>query len=294
MSEHSPLTYSNKPFKDVDHFINIEGLYLRKKVWKVKSPKFIMLINHGFGSHCDRFDETAEKLNEIDGHVFCHDLAGFGESQGQRAIIDDYRKYVRDTLQLFDEEQAKFSDLPAFVMGQSMGGAMALVIANERKSKMNGAILLAGMMGPIVNKVQRYFLPLLSFTFPNLVLKTMSDDCEVRTDKNGKEFTVSENDPLKVRTLKSQMVLELNKLGECCKNLRGKFQTPFLAIHGKNDTVVDISVSKSLYEESPSLDKTLKVFDDFQHNLISEIKRSDMFEVITAWIQGRIENLPKT
>ena len=34
------------------------------------------------------------------------------------------------------------------------GGAMALVIANERKSKMNGAILLAGMMGPIVNKVQ--------------------------------------------------------------------------------------------------------------------------------------------
>ena len=47
-------------------------------------------------------------------------IAGFGESQGQRAIIDDYRKYVRDTLQLFDEEQAKFSDLPAFVMGQSM------------------------------------------------------------------------------------------------------------------------------------------------------------------------------
>ena len=36
--------------------------------------RFIMLINHGFGSHCDRFDETAEKLNEIDGHVFCHDL----------------------------------------------------------------------------------------------------------------------------------------------------------------------------------------------------------------------------
>ena len=34
------------------------------------------------------------------------------------------------------------------------GGAMALVIASERKSKVNGAILLAGMMGPIVNKVQ--------------------------------------------------------------------------------------------------------------------------------------------
>ena len=39
MSKHSPLTYSNKPFKDVDHFINNEGLHLRKKVWKVKSPK---------------------------------------------------------------------------------------------------------------------------------------------------------------------------------------------------------------------------------------------------------------
>lgn len=55
------------------------------------------------------------------------------------------------------------------------------------------------------------------------------------------------------------MVLELNKLGEYCKNLRSNFKTPFLAIHGKNDSVVDISVSKTLYEESPSLDKTLKV-----------------------------------
>jgi len=288
MSENTPLTFSKKPFKDVDHIINKDGLYLRKKVWKVKNPKFLMLINHGFGSHCDRFDETAEKLNEIGGHVFCHDLAGFGESQGQRAIVDDYKKYVRDTLQLFDEEQQKFSDLPAFVMGQSMGGAMSLVIASDREKKVNGAILLAGMMGPVVNKIQRVFLPLLSFTMPNFVLKTMADDSEVKFDENGKEFTVNVNDPLKVRMLKSQMVLELNKLGEHCESLRRKFRTPFLAIHGKKDTVVDISVSRNLYEQSPSSDKTLKIFDDFEHNLISENKRSDMFEVIADWIQSRI------
>ena len=59
--------------------------------------------------------------------------------------------------------------------------------------------------------------------------------------------------------LKSQMVLELNKLGEHCESLRRKFRTPFLAIHGKKDTVVDISVSRNLYEQSPSSDKTLKV-----------------------------------
>lgn len=287
ITEH--LTYSGKSFDEVDHFVNSDGLYIRSKHWPVEeSPKFLLHIMHGFGSHSCRFEEAALRLNEVGGHVFSHDQVGHGESEGERANIDDYQIYVRDSLQLIEATTKRFPGVPVFIMGQSMGAALAVVVANEKPSLIRGVILLAGMLGPDprITSFKRKFLQLASFVLPRFTIITMSEDDE---SKPSQQVVELDNDPLKCRRLKTRMLMQLTCLAEKVVDLRTSFDVPFLAMHGTMDTTCDSTLSKLFYEESPCSDKTFRLYPGCQHDLIHEglSDRTKCYNDIFAWIGER-------
>lgn len=63
-----------------------------------------------------------------------------------------------------------------------------------------------------------------------------------------------------------------------------------LILHGEGDTVTDPSVSKALFEQSKSEDKTLKLYPEAWHALTSgepdEVVDS-VFEDIFTWLDSR-------
>lgn len=282
--------FSGKLFEDVDHFVNCDGLYLRSKHWSLeKDPRFLLHIMHGFGSHSCRFEEAASKLNAIGGHVFSHDQVGHGESEGERANIDDYQVYVRDSIQVIEETKKKYPDVPIFIMGQSMGAALAVMVANERPLLIRGVILLAGMLGPDprITSFKRKFLQAASYLMPRLTIVTMTDD---NASKVPEENKASTDDPLKIRTLKTRMLMQLTCLAEKVKGVRTTFEGTFLALHGTADTTCSPDLSKLFFEQSPSLDKTFKLYENCRHDLIHESlpDREKCYQDIYAWIEARL------
>ncbi|KAI7997822.1 Caffeoylshikimate esterase [Camellia lanceoleosa] len=43
---------------------------------------------------------------------------------------------------------------------------------------------------------------------------------------------------------------------------------PFIVIHGNVDVVIDLDVSRELYEQAKSEDKTMKIYDGMMHSLL--------------------------
>jgi hypothetical protein len=65
---------------------------------------------------------------------------------------------------------------------------------------------------------------------------------------------------------------------------------PFLLLHGEDDSVTDPEVSKALYDQSKSFDKTMKLYKGLWHGLTTGEKDEDIdmvFSDITQWLYER-------
>lgn len=99
------------------------------------------------------------------------------------------------------------------------------------------------------------------------------------------------NNPLRYRGKpRLGTVLELLGVTDYLSGRLCDVSTPFIVLHGSADVVTDPSVSRALYEEAKSEDKTIKIYDGMMHSLLFgepdenvEIVRSD----ILAWLNGR-------
>lgn len=65
---------------------------------------------------------------------------------------------------------------------------------------------------------------------------------------------------------------------------------PFFVLHGEADTVTDPEVSKALYEQAGSTDKTIKLYQGMWHGLTSGEPDSNVeivFSDIISWLDKR-------
>ncbi|PON43689.1 Serine aminopeptidase, S [Parasponia andersonii] len=169
-------------------------------------------------------------------------------------------------------ENLGFHDLPSFLFGQSMGGAVALKMHLKQPNSWNGAILVAPMckiaddMYPPVLLTQ--ILIGLAKVLPKKKLVPQKDMAKAAfRDLKKREMTaynvIAYKDKPRLRT-----ALEMLKTTEEIERRLEEVSLPLLILHGEADTVTDPSVSKALYEKARSSDKKLNVYKDAYHSLL--------------------------
>ena len=84
--------------------------------------------------------------------ITMHVLVSHGRSEGQpRAYTDSLNTFVSDVHMHIDEVYQKLQktpeELPLFVFGHSMGGAISLLYAQESPKRLTGGLML---MGPLI------------------------------------------------------------------------------------------------------------------------------------------------
>lgn len=71
------------------------------------------------------------------------------------------------------------------------------------------------------------------------------------------------------------------------ENLK-KITVPFLVLHGSTDTLTDPDASRALYEEALSVDKTIKLYEGFLHDLLFEPEKDLVMKDIIDWFTSRL------
>ncbi|KAK4346791.1 hypothetical protein RND71_033130 [Anisodus tanguticus] len=275
--------------------VNSRGLEIFSKSWLPETrPKAVVYFCHGYGDTCTFLAEgIARKLASFGYGVVAMDYPGFELSEGLHGYIPSFDKLVDDIIEHYwkVKEKPEFRNLPSFLFGESMGGAIALKVHQKQPNAWNGAVLVAPMCKIADNMVPprlvtQILIGVAKFLPTQKLVPTQDlGELAVRDEKKRKMMTYNiisyKHKP------RLQTALELLKATKEIERLLEKVSLPLLILHGKSDIVTDPSVSKALYERSSSSDKKLILYEDAYHALL-EGEPDDMilrvFGDIISWL----------
>ncbi|XP_054336621.1 monoglyceride lipase isoform X3 [Pongo pygmaeus] len=260
--ESSPRrTPQSIPYQDLPHLVNADGQYLFCRYWKpTGTPKALIFVSHGAGEHCGRYEELARMLMGLDLLVFAHDHVGHGQSEGERMVVSDFHIFIRDVLQHVDSMQKDYPGLPVFLLGHSMGGAVAILTAAERPGHFAGMVLISP-----------------------LVLANPESATTFKVD-------IYNSDPLICRAgLKVCFGIQLLNAVSRVERALPKLTVPFLLLQGSADRLCDSKGAYLLMELAKSQDKTLKIYEGAYHVLHKELPEvtNSVFHEINMWVSQR-------
>ncbi|KAL3680838.1 hypothetical protein R1sor_023794 [Riccia sorocarpa] len=265
-----------------------------------KEIKALIFLCHGYGMECSVYTrETGMRLARAGYAVYGIDYEGHGKSEGRRCYIPKFAQLVADCEDYFRSilEREEYVNKPRFLFGESMGGAVAILVTQRDPSIWNGLVLVAPMC-----KISEKVKPPALVT---AILKKMAR--LVPTWKIVPSKDIIKNafkDPIKRVEIRSNPMayqdqprlltaLEVLRASEKVERNLNKIFLPFLCLHGGADKVTDPEVSKALYKEALSFDKTLNLYPGMWHGLITGEPDENVqlvFRDITDWLDTRSQD----
>lgn len=244
----------------------------------------VLVVVHGLKDHSSRYADFAHELNQAGYAVYAFDLRGHGDSAGNRVGLVNFEDYVLD-FDMFLYRITLAEDVPVFVFGHSMGGAIVTLHSIEYQPAVRGMILSGAALLPNVSGFTISFTKATATLFPdfdgfNLNLYKFSRDPAV--------VTAALNDPLVYQGGATvHMAVQLLSGIEKIDGSMDKVVVPLLLLHGKADEVTPPAGSKALYERARSPDKTLTLYGKMFHDLLHEPERAQVTSDIIAWMNAR-------
>ncbi|CAN0926020.1 Caffeoylshikimate esterase [Linum grandiflorum] len=264
--------------------VNSRGLEIFSKRWLSETPKALVCYCHGYGDTCTFFFE---------GHVLAMDYPGFGLSEGLHGYIPSFNALVDDVIEHYNKvkEDSEFQNLPSFLFGQSMGGAVALKVHLKQPNAWTGAILVAPMCKIADNMAPPWVLKQVLIGIANFLPKHKlvphKDIAEAAFRDLKKREMAAYNVIAYSQKPRLRTALEMLRTTQEIEQRLEEVSVPMLILHGDADIVTDPFVSKSLYDKAKSLDKTLKIYKEAYHSLLEGEPDDTVLQVlddIVSWL----------
>jgi alpha-beta hydrolase superfamily lysophospholipase len=254
---------------------------------KPENPTANILLVHGLGEHCGRYDHVAQfMINQ--GYTFTSfDLIGHGKTPGLRGHIPSFDIITKDINQLLHQIEQKYPGLPTFIYGHSLGGLLALYHGITQRSNLRGIIATSPGLEPsipvpaykvMLAKIMNKLMP--AFTLENgLDLDGLSRDKQV--------VTMYKNDPLVHKMVSASLGMDILTRGAWISARVQEFCVPILILHGTQDRIAKYAASEKLASLRPDL-ITFKSWEGFYHETHNEPEQNQVLSYISEWIRGKI------
>ncbi len=238
----------------------------------------VAVVYHGFGAHSlyPTVRYASSLLAENGFIVYGLDFPGHGSSDGKRGLLTGVEDLLVDAMAVVDHAKSdakniRDEDLPLFLVGSSMGGAIALAVSRKmEEGSIRGIVMLAPMLSLKVSSLERTALGLLSVILPSAPIipsSATSPDKQYRDPERRDECekdTMTYRGSLRVSSARTcvELAVEISQTFE-------EVRVPFLCMLAEEDVVVDNSKVTELMEKAKSEDKTLNTYSAL-HGLLCE------------------------
>jgi len=257
--------------------------------WKAEagSQKAIILAIHGFGLHKYAFRPLAEHMRLRGVSTYALDIRGFGQwahsAVGNRKLnLQATLADIKDTLQALKEQNP---DTPIFLLGESMGGALALRAASQSPELVAG-VISSVPSGQLVNQKSLAVKVALKFLLKGGSKADIGKQLMSRATVNqglADLWLADSNVRLKVgRGELLQYSKFMRSNDAVAKSL---FQTAVLIIQGKQDRLVSPAGTVKIYEELATADKSIVMVKDGEHLVLEEGQFDQgLLNTVSNWV----------
>lgn len=250
-------------------------------------PAAVVVLHHGLAEHGGRYPHAVEALVAAGYGVYALDARGHGRSGGVGAHFGRFGELVADLDEIIATAVRPAYAGQVFLLGYSIGGAVAVACAMQRQHGLSGAIVIGSALGrgSGISAVQLGAASLLASVAPRLQmfrmpLQQMTQDPEVAR--------AYRSDPLVHQGhLDARTVAEV---AGAMRRLPAEFHRltlPLLVIHGAADISASPDGSRGLAEEAASRDKTLRIYEGRRHDVLNEPGHQQVMADVVTWLDAR-------
>ena len=255
------------------YFAGLKDFKLYYQCWAPSSnPRAVLLIAHGFAEHSGRYGNVVDYFVPRGWAVYAPDHRGHGKSDGERVQVDRFSDYVDDLKTFFDIVRKENVGKKVFLVGHSMGSAIALLYASRYQDELAGLITSGGGM----SKPEEPPPP------PRPAGQPLDTDFLSRDPEVIRAYV---NDPLVYRG-PIPVNSALSGMRDAIAAAVPQIRLPALIMAG-ND-VSDGAGSRVLYEFLGSRDKTLKVYDGLRHEIFNEPEHAQVIADMARWLESKL------
>lgn len=284
---------------DTDRIVARDGAALPLRVWLPEAaPRAVVLALHGFNDYSNGFADPAAVLAEHGVATYAYDQRGFGRAPARGRWVGTERM-VDDAVTAMTLLRSRYPGVPLYVMGESMGAAVAILAATHggaEAAAADGYILLApAVWGRMtMNLFERAGLWVADL-FPTVEWSPRALPITVRPSDNTAMLRELAADPLVIKTARSDALNGLVDLMGAALAAAPRFKVNAFILYGEQDAVVPRPpVARFVAELPPSATERQRfaLYPAGFHLLLRDLEGPLVTADVLAWIENSSAPLP--
>lgn len=281
---------------DDDRFVASDGVELKLRVWRPEGPPRAAILGlHGFNDYRNAFDASATEWAKAGIVTYAYDQRGFGEAP-EPGIWPGTELLARDAADAARLLRARHADIKLYLLGESMGGAVAIVaMAQDNPPPVDGVILAApalwgrgGMSG-----LQRDSLDFLAHAMPWFPVSGQGTG-RVPSD-NIPMLRALGADPLVQKYNRIDTVYGLVNLMDDAQAAAPRFAATALILYGDKEQLIPKGPVDTFLKNLPrdaATRQRLVLYPQGFHMLLRDLGAETVRQDVLAWIADPKAPLP--
>ncbi|KAF0695853.1 Aste57867_13373 [Aphanomyces stellatus] len=269
-----------------------QSLYFQKHVPTCGAVRGLVVFLHGLGEYSARYNELLEHVASHQWAVYSFDYIGHGRSDGETLYFDRFEDLIVDTEAFIafakDDVKSQVSSDKCVLIGNSIGGLLTNFVIVRKNQRVDAAILVApGLDVPRTwaLSIQSAFAAILSALVPKWRIVPSRDRNDLTPDAS--ILAAMDDDPyLNKLLMPCRVGQEILDAFTAFGPRKADVEIPMLVLFGSDEKMVCTASIRRYVDEIASKKKELREFSGMGHLMLLESNRSEIFEVVTAWLKS--------
>lgn len=260
-----------------------------RRSWLPETPSRVMILVHGYGEHCGRYDEMAMYFAQRGFAVHAFDQAGHGRTHGPRGHVDRFDRLPEEVARFVELVGLDHPHLPITLVGHSMGGLVvaatsAFLHPPVDRIVLSGALLEMGG-GGLRQTLSLAIAKILSILVPKLGFSAGLD--AVGLSRDPEVVRRYQEDPYVKDRMSARFAAGMNRMVDRVGSAAGRVERPTLILHGGLDPMAPPSGSRRFHAglaAGISAESGLKIYSALRHEIFNEPEREEVWQDMLAWL----------
>ena len=274
-------------------FIASDGTSLPIRVWASREPsKAVIIALHGFNDYRNFFDAPGDFLGRRGIITYAYDQRGFGATVNPGAWAG-VETYAHDAVLAARAIKRRHPNLPLYLLGASMGGAVAILAARKLEPTILDGIILAApaiWARETMPWYQRLALWIGAHFF--LGVTVTGRGLDITPSDNKKMLIQLGRDPLVIKETRIDTIYGLVNLMDEALVATSELKKPALILYGEKDEVIPKKPTAEMLRRFSKGTYRFAFYASGYHMVLRDIQGAEVWNDINAWVRDRNSPLP--